>query len=67
MIINGLEEWSEEHGTKKKVKQALKEVGIISSCLRKPSVEKLKPGAFEKLVKKSTTVCKKHSHLLDED
>ena len=62
-LVTGLEELVGENGMSKKVKQALKEVGMVDACLCKLSVDRLKPGAL----KKSTKVCKKHSNLLEEE
>ena len=65
-LLSELEEAFVEKPKDKTLTKAVKEVAMVDACLRKKSVDKLKPGQLEKLVKKSAKVCKKHNNLLED-
>ena len=62
-LINTIQEQEAESTGKmsKKTHAALKELGVVKKILEKPKVNDLKPGAMEKLVKKSSKLCRKYS------
>ena len=62
-LINTIQEQEAESTGKmsKKTHTALKELGVVKKMLEKPKVNDMKPGPMEKLVKKSSRLCKKYS------